>query len=254
MLDSKPQDQFLTTARNQSTNSIVKVFRTEPLHGSPLRHPKSSRRPGWRSGCNQVGTHIASVQNAIFWLRNISFCFFDYVIEFQVKSLIFNTFKCCRHTQHFRVITPWSHFAQYQPQVRCEALTSWSLSLSLAPPLLGRSLAPLVWLFFHCSRGYSSVSLLHFPILALELSLLWGDASLLFFRVCKNHRANSMVKSTLGDKDPMASTCLTTEPHHQSLQVTIIVWQLRQNFCAHEARQASKFRRCCPLYPVQQIT
>lgn len=167
MLDSKPKDQFLTTARNQSTNSTAKVFRTEPLHGSPLRHPKSSWRPGWRSGCNQLGTHITSVQNAIFWLRNISFSFFDYVIEFQVKSLISNTFKCCRHTQHSRVITPWSHFAQYQPKVRCEALTSWSLSLSLDLPLLGRSLW-LLWFgcFLSLLLGlcFSQPTLPHPPI------------------------------------------------------------------------------------------
>lgn len=145
MLDSKPQDQFFTTARNQSTNSIAKVFRTVPLYESSLRHPQSSRRPGWWSGCNQVGTHITSVQNAIFWPRK--FFYLDCVIEFKVKSLIFNTFECCRHKQHSRVITPWGHFAQYQPKVRCEALTSWSLSLSLDPPILGRSLW-LLWFGF----------------------------------------------------------------------------------------------------------
>lgn len=138
MLDSKPQDQFLTTARNQSTNSRAKVFRTVPLHESPLRHPQSSWHPGWWSGCNQVGTHITSVQGQFFYL--------DCVIEFKVKNLIFNTFKCCRHTQHSRVITPWSHFVQYQPKVRSEALTSWSLSLSLDPPVLRRSLW-LLWFF-----------------------------------------------------------------------------------------------------------
>lgn len=200
----------------------------------------------------QSGWHAYHICPKCHLLAKDNFFYLDCVIEFKVKSLIFNTYKCCRHIQHSRVITPWSHFVQYQPKVRSEALTSWSLSLSLDPPVLRRSLWLLWFGFSFTALRAMLLSLLHFPILPLELTLLWGDASLFFFSVCKNQRANSKVKSTLGDKDPMTSNCSTTETYHQSLKVTLIVWQLSKT-CVH-IRQASKLCRCCPLYPIQQIT
>lgn len=136
----------------------------------------------------------------------------------------------------------------------------WSFNILKPVTLTGSTslkkvfMAPLVlWFGFSFTALRAMLlSLLHFPILPLELTLLWGDASLFFFSVCKNQRANSKVKSTLGDKDPMTSNCSTTETYHQSLKVTLIVWQLSKT-CVH-IRQASKLCRCCPLYPIQQIT
>lgn len=160
------------------------------------------------------------------------FSFFDYVIEF--KEFNFQHFQVLQAHTTFQGYHPMKPFCSISTQSEVWSFNILKLSLSLDPPILGRSLWLLWFGFFTALRAMlQSVFYTSFPILPLELSLLWGDASLLFFRICKNHRANSTVKSTLGDKDPMASTCSTKEPHHQSLKVTLIVWQLRQNFSAH---------------------
>lgn len=126
---------------------------------------------------------ITSVQNAILcsWSPGILWLY-DVIWRW---SFIPSTSKCGRHIQYSRYITPWNCLAKHQLKVSCAALKSRSLSLctrSARVSVRSHGSFDLALPF-----TVSTVSTLLCPPILTKCSLVWGDASSLFFRLCKHH-------------------------------------------------------------------